>query len=357
MNDQNQHISEADFLRYLNNEMSDTERNAFEKLLQKYPFEAEALEGLQQIPPAKFEADMHELKQRLAKNPGKSNRKVWWAAAATLLILVTSGILWYNLDRNAGPPQVAETMKDEKSEMAAPDKKSTVEKPVSTIAEKEARQEKTAVKEPVEKEKPDDTGEQIEINIVENDTETDIYDAAVTKEPVKKSTALQKSETLMESAETPVSGGEPEIDLVIVENQSAQSQQTEQEMVSDFEFSEPAVSRQARAVTSGAESKSSLNAPNLPAQPMINKHGFDAYLSDNAILDPGSDADSIVVILNLHVDETGKIMQFENANQAAPRYFRKARKIIRSGPAWQPALRNGVPMKSVVEQKVVFRIK
>ena len=358
MNDQNQHISETDYRRYLNDEMSEVERNAFEKLLQKYPFEAEALEGLQQISAGKFEADMHELGERLQKKSGKTKRIVWWTAAATLLILVTSGILWYNLDRSAGPPQVAETMKDEKSEMAAPDTKSTVEKPVSTIAEKQAGQEKTAVKEPDKKGEPDDAGEQIKINIVEDDAEIDDYvDEFATEEPVEKSTAGQQTETLTESAETPASGREPEIDLVIVENQSAQQQQTEQEAVSDFEFSEPAVSRQANAVTSGAASKANVNAPNLPAQPMINKPDFEAYLHENAILDPGSDADSIVVILNLHVDETGKITQFENVNQTDPRYFRKARKIIRSGPAWQPALRNGVPMKSVVEQKVVFRIK
>ena len=352
MSEHNKHISEADYRRYLNDEMSDAERNAFEKLLQKFPFEAEALEGLMQLDAGQFENDMEDLHHRLRKKTGKPNRVFWWAAAATLLILVASGVLWFNLDRSAGPPQVAETMKEEKSAAESPEKKLTTKEPASTKSEKEAGQEKTAVKEPVEKGTPEDSGEYAEITIVEDDIETDIADdEALLEKPVEKISTEQ--EAVVE--EIPVSEREPEIDLVIVENRTAEKQLPDEEAVSDFDFSEPAVTRQAKAVTSGAASNANVNAPNLPAQPMINTHDFDAYLRDNAILEPGSDSDSIVVILNLHVDESGKITQFENANQSDSKYFRKARKIISSGPPWQPAMRNGVPIKSEVEQKVIFR--
>lgn len=352
MSEHNKHISEADYRRYLTDEMSGAERNAFEKLLQKYPFEAEALEGLQKISPEKFKADMTGLHERLRKKADKPNRVIWWAAAATLLILVASGVMWFNLDRDAGPPQVAETMKKEKQAVEAPAKKNRVEEPVSAISGKEAEPGKQLSKQPGDKGGPDVAGEKAEITIVEDDIETDIADdEALRKKQVEKISTEQEAEV----EEIPVSEREPEIDLKIVENQSAQSNRLEQESVSDFAFSEPAVSRQANTITLGAASKASVSAPNLSAQPMMESLDFESYLREKATLDPKTIADSIVVILKLHVDETGNITQFENANNANQKYFRKARQILRSGPPWQPAMRNGIPMKSVVEQRVVFR--
>ena len=120
MTKKNKHISEKDFQRYLGNQMTDAERNAFERELQKHPFEAEALEGFQQISPEELSGDLLELKTRLFSEKRKSSYR-YWAAAATLLLLVTSGILWYQLkDKNPIPAVTENEIVPKTEEKAAP---------------------------------------------------------------------------------------------------------------------------------------------------------------------------------------------------------------------------------------------
>ena len=118
MTKQKKHISEKDFQRYLADQMTDAERNAFERELQKYPFEAEALEGFQQISPEELSDDLQELKAKLFSEKRKIRYR-FWAAAATLLLLVTTGILWFQLKNNNPVPVVTENEVTPKTEEKA----------------------------------------------------------------------------------------------------------------------------------------------------------------------------------------------------------------------------------------------
>ncbi len=118
MTKKNKHISEKDFQRYLADNMTDAERNAFERELQKYPFEAEALEGFQQISPEELSDDLQELKAKLFSEKRKNSYR-YWAVAATLLLLVTSGILWIQLKDKNPVPAVTENKIIPKPEVKA----------------------------------------------------------------------------------------------------------------------------------------------------------------------------------------------------------------------------------------------
>jgi hypothetical protein len=101
-------ITKEDFRRYLENQMTDAERNAFERLLQKNPFESEAIEGFERISGADFEKDLAELTGQVA--PKKSSGNIRFrAAAAVVLLLISTGILWYVQRDQSLIPQVSET--------------------------------------------------------------------------------------------------------------------------------------------------------------------------------------------------------------------------------------------------------
>lgn len=91
MSNNKTHISEEKFRRYLANEMTNQERNAFEKELEKNPFEAEAMEGFA-ISSNNYQKDIDELRSTLILKR-KNNTKRYYAVAATVLLLVTTGIL------------------------------------------------------------------------------------------------------------------------------------------------------------------------------------------------------------------------------------------------------------------------
>jgi hypothetical protein len=102
------HIDETSTRHYLNKEMTDAERNAFEKELQKDSFAAEAMQGLELLSGAAFDRDLKELKTRINK-PKKKRRIPYYAAAASILLLVTAGVLWMQLDKQNPVPQTTES--------------------------------------------------------------------------------------------------------------------------------------------------------------------------------------------------------------------------------------------------------
>ncbi|WP_372647656.1 carboxypeptidase-like regulatory domain-containing protein [Draconibacterium sp.] len=114
MSSKKNHIDKELFRRYLANEMTDAERNAFEKELQKHPFEADAMDGYESVSASKFEYDLNDLSQKIA-NKKRKNGIPYLAAAATILLLITSGIIWMQLNKNHPIDKVSE-VKTEKVE-------------------------------------------------------------------------------------------------------------------------------------------------------------------------------------------------------------------------------------------------
>ncbi len=111
------HIDKELFRRYLSNEMTDAERNTFEKELQKNSFEAEAMDGFENVSSAKFENDLNELSPKISSKKPKS-KIPYFAAAATILLLITSGIIWMQLNRQQ-PIQKVSEVKIDKAEKEA----------------------------------------------------------------------------------------------------------------------------------------------------------------------------------------------------------------------------------------------
>lgn len=358
---QHKHISEADYRRYLGDEMSEPERNAFEKLLEKYPFEAEALEGLQQLSGRQFSRDMDDLRERISKKSRRSNRMIWWASAAAVLVLITSGILWYNLDHGVSPPPLAEQMQLGKKAESQPANKIEKKQPAATVESSKSAPEKQTPaiashqESIVQKEEPE--SEEKETIIVEDDSELVIAD--------DETFANKEQEPPTEKPETPEKPDTMEVgrntlktqnNVVVIQKTASPVKRLQENTASEFDFNQPERSQKGNAI-SAEVSGSQISSGNLAAQPMMDKEKFDAWLRENAVLDEKAAADSVVVMLNLHVDKNGKITDFTNANSADQKYYRKARKIISSGPPWQPAMMNGFPVASDAELKVVFRTK
>lgn len=110
------HISKDDFQRYLENQMTNAERNAFERELQKNPFEAEALQGFQRISPHDLEKDLKDISGRIKSGKKKNNTR-YWAAAASLLLLISSGVIWFQMKDKLSLPEVSQIKSIQKEEI------------------------------------------------------------------------------------------------------------------------------------------------------------------------------------------------------------------------------------------------
>ncbi len=110
MKGNNKHIDFEAIKRYRADEMTPEERNAFEKELQKDSFLAEAFEGMEQLPPEEIAQHIRELSSQVS-SPKKNNKFRFTAAAASVLILVSIGILWFQIQKENSVPKVTQAEK------------------------------------------------------------------------------------------------------------------------------------------------------------------------------------------------------------------------------------------------------
>jgi TonB family protein len=217
-----------DFLRYSQDQMSDEERNAFEKSLQQDPFDAEALEGLSSITPEEARADLaglqDQIQKRLARqSKNKRNTRAMWyrvAAAVTVLLVVTSVLFTLFNDRMGQlDRKVAESPEAEKEALSPAPlvEKTAVESsdeitPIQSKAEDEGA-DASEIKETIQLKSEAVEGETEIIAEVETGVEADI----ISKEIIEEELAREElADIQIEETE------EVEADIIAVESSVAE---------------------------------------------------------------------------------------------------------------------------------------
>ncbi len=93
-------------LDYLHNRMTNRERNAFEREMQKDPFLADAVEGLGVTDPEVLASDMAELNKRFTEISSRNSRKLYLSVAASIAVLAVVSTVFVTvfLDRTRDIP-------------------------------------------------------------------------------------------------------------------------------------------------------------------------------------------------------------------------------------------------------------
>jgi hypothetical protein len=87
----------SELIRYHTGDMTDKERNAFERELERDPFLADAAEGLEQITHDEALADVEGIKHQLIPGTRKRSLLVYSGAAAAVLLLVISSYFIFRI--------------------------------------------------------------------------------------------------------------------------------------------------------------------------------------------------------------------------------------------------------------------
>ena len=89
--------------------MSDKERNAFERELQKDPFAEEAAEGFEAVTPEEAERDLLSIKSRLTKRTTRKQRFIYYRIAASIAVLMVVSSIFIVVERNKPEEQSLDT--------------------------------------------------------------------------------------------------------------------------------------------------------------------------------------------------------------------------------------------------------
>ena len=435
MTSKKRHIREEDFQRYLENQMTDAERNAFERELQKHPFEAEALEGMQEISPEELKTDIHKLKSKIKTDKRKTNHR-YWAAAATILLLLSTGILWFQIEVNSPIPEITESKAIQKQEeKAAPLTKEKDEKQAGkiTTAPSEAEVEKSAqIEQPKRSEtvsaakstfakpkaeistiEPVQSQEEAEVlnsplNITNEASENDSHIAIRSTSRLKSNStapgiAFSQAALSADSSDKIIKGKIISLaDSLPLPGTTVIEEVTQNGVVTDMDgnFTLKLTGKKDSLLTASFvgmqtrefhPSPDSLNVIGLEpeqmaldevvvtgygsnqkrtltgsvsrvtkvkdtkVQPVEGMDAYKNYLDENAILPADFQQNREVIKLIIHFDKTGEITEIENKNQTDAVVFEEAKKIVKKGPEWNPEIKDGKPVESQTELRIVFR--
>jgi TonB family protein len=302
----------SDFLRYKGNEMTNRERNAFERNLQKDPFTQEAAEGLEGTDSSIAEKDVAELRKQIKKRTSQKQRVIWQRIAASIALLMIISSIFVFKDKRKTTTQLSYTPGTQQS------------RDLHTLNDHPATEIKAPTAVPVEEKAPIVAGP--ERSIVP---------------PAKKMETKSKIENKSEIKKEEISAENQEPKRV--------AEVAEPDQVFAVEKAMPAKS--ARAVLT-SDTVMVYNAP----VPVNGRAAFDKYILDNLRRpDTTSTGQRVVVVLNFIVNAEGKIDSIRIISSPGKNFSDEAIRLIREGPAWKPAEKNGYAINDEVRIRIVFK--
>jgi outer membrane biosynthesis protein TonB len=309
----------ASFLRYRKNGMAGIERNAFERELQKDHFAEEADEGFSSYDAEMIRKDMDSLQKRLRLRTGpiRSNIYLRIAASVAVLVALASILLIIEKSRLATSPASVENRQ------------------IAFNIE---------VKPPIVKKEditPPDKGPE-----VMNRKKSEIKAADMPER--EKNITMPGEEANAHIAKQPdmISDTEPEPAALMADKLAA---------------AEPVTKKEAARAAGIPTGKAYLNRQvaftgYTPPAPINGNDNFDRYIDSNArkpdISRPGQQA---VVIVNFTVRSDGIIDSINILRSPGVYYSNEARRLIRDGPPWKPATKDGIAITDTVRLKILFK--
>ena len=402
----------SDFLAYRKGELSEEERNLFERELQKDPFAEEAEEGFSTILPDDISEDLRQLQTSIHKRTHRNQRRIVYRIAASIAMLMIVSSVFIVVEKNKpsaklsniNEPVIEIRRNQPLNKPEQPDE--TQEKPSERYSRKrvssvQSPQVKSSVSDPTERsvisEVPEAT-DRFAISALPEATDRLARSEVMNKEytgnikNAAAATAVKRSAARLEGQVISTEDGMP------VAGASIMVRGTDRGVVTDtdgqFSISVPADSIRLIASFIGMESteftaktdtrveirmtpsvlsmdeivvvgygtvrKESLNnedaADYIPPQPVNGKPDFELYIRENIKRpDTSTVGQRVVVVVRFLVKTDGTVSNIRIIRSPGKKFSDEAVRLIKSGPAWKPAEQEGIAKEDEIRVRIVFR--
>lgn len=389
-----------DFLRYLEGGLTDKERHKIERELLADPFEDEAMEGLSGIGADEARQDLDMLERQIRRRAAPKQTRIWYrvAAAVAILLVVTitfvtvfnDRIMWLNRNIAETETQPEQKVMEEQhaaEQSSTPEKLNAQEEP----GVREAPSPREEIPEQVEAEEEAAGGIEPGRNEIAGresagetvGTDEPAESLAYEVDKVMTGPENVQEQEIAEQPETPSLPEFPEVsaDYAVQPIAAAKSRQMEF-AAGDFNDDSnnfPVTGRTLQTgmvspgvmtvvdygVSPGSRTAGALSVSEIaragdetdyrPAEPETGRKAFNEYVLNHLRFPEGSDLDSTVVILNFTAGldgQPGKINVLESPGEL---FSEEAIRLLKEGPRWEPAIKNGQKYEQVVRVRILFR--
>ncbi|MFC2116666.1 energy transducer TonB [Bacteroidota bacterium] len=381
-------IDPEDLLRYTSDGMSEEERHAIERKLQKDVFEEEALEGLSSLGAEQARVDLSRLRTRLHRRVTGTSSRIWVRVAASVAILLTIGTLYFTVftdkfgmmnrkvaetesseqSRDKGVPgEMQKELPEADADMKVPDHATAEAKP-SPAAIQEEKQEENREEGLKEYEPAPDQTEELVLAGVDEVTLTE--EDAGAEDPIATQSIIAEAETEPEGAGA--GAGESEVTLqgeeVAVETQDviptvskqytmASPTAMEESQMEDLAGIEPVEANRAErsAGKSAVSSVSKKLSGTTSARPDGGEELFNEYIAEN-IRFPETDTTITKgdVVMSFSIGPQGRPLNIEVEESPGEAFSIEAIRLLQEGPDWLPAIENGIPVEEKTQISIEF---
>jgi protein TonB len=309
--------------------MTDKERNAFERELQKDLFTEEASEGFKEIDAGLAENDILKLRKLVKRRTSAKQRAIWFRIAASVAVLMILSSILIIVNRNKPSEQIAYSPASPPSEevMVSPEHKAAEEKLVSKEKVDVIHEKSKQV--PVETKKPE--GQPFKENELRPIKENEVLPVIENDVKAENISEVSQDAVIVEEAAEPTK-------LVAAERAMASK------------------SVLAKGIRGVEFEKEDTVAGRIPPQPVSGRADFDKYIQNNIRRpDTTTTGQRVVVVLNFIVKTDGIIDSIRIIRSPGKSFSDEAVRLIREGPPWKPAEENGKVISDEVRIRIVFK--
>lgn len=322
------------FLRYLNGEMSDREKNSFEKKLQKDLFASEAADGLDTIEPADRAADLTGLDRRLRRKISSPKRYIYYRIAASAAVLMIISSVFFIVNRKDRPEEVGAIplppvlMEINESKPISEEESTRQQAHATTsqrsVSEKGARN--------AESEPPG---------------QLHAEEASGVNKKAIDHTDISEGHAAVKAMET---------DKFIIEDKS-ELQAAPVAAVNEYAEEENIPADMGRkAAKAEAVSAAFRVSDNIVPEPVSGMYEYEKYLRENIrIPEQLPSGDSVTVKISISFTTTGLIKSIRIVDSPGEEFSKEAIRLIEEGPRWNPGKSGELQVEDSAEMKILFR--
>lgn len=403
-----------DFLRYHSEKMTEKERNAFERELQKDPFAEEASEGFSNIDPEAAERDLEELNRMIRRRVSGGHRKLWYSVAASITILMAISVVLLLKRTDNRIEEIAYNQPETRPGEITIQK----EEPLKEIVEPEAGEavasapftSEPGANQPLVmaddqaapgKDKPQETIKKEEIAVAHDAVrQVEIQEArpAVMAEKSAKAKAASADRSALPSGtisgrvissedNLPLPGatilikgtkhgtvsdengnfvveGVISPDMILVASYLGMDSKEFKPLHgagNEIKLDPSALALNEVVVVgygvSGNTSDTGVSdAGYSPPVPVTGHKEFNRYISENMVIpDTITSGQKNVVVLSFRVKVDGKIDSIEVVRSPGRIFSEEAIRLLKEGPEWKPAISNGKTTEDKIRIRIVFK--
>jgi len=335
-------IERSELLRYFNGEMTGRERNAFERRLQRELFSGEAAEGFSEITGDQLDTDLVQLDKRLKTRTSRKSVLTFFRIAASVAVLLVLSSVFIFLNRK--------NQTEKQSQLA-------LNQPVTMDVAKSKAIIEPESPSPTEQRDEEATDQNISVDSSETSVPLKMADQTVHEEvagvvsvqaeerPSELLAAGQKAEAAPLSA----AGAPAGASLKRAMNAMEKPIIAEDTLISDLNEVVAIGYNQNQRDADVSEGYSSPS-------PVGGKSAFEKYITENmrkpVTLTEGKTA---VVILTIMVKSAGAIDSIKVVSSPGKEFSDEGIRLIKEGPAWNPAENNGVKIDDETRIRIIFK--